>query len=129
MKTIKIIDLFNKMANGEEVPKKIKYNEKIYELINYWEDYECDQNEPYLFYDSITHSKISEFLNIELEIIEEDKKIEEIGAKSDTTLYKLENYDGILENALDWNFKVIEDKINILTETLIDVVNELKEDK
>ena len=25
MKTIKVIDLLNKIANGEEVPKKIKY--------------------------------------------------------------------------------------------------------
>lgn len=29
-KTIKIIDLLNKMANGEELPKKIKYHNKIY---------------------------------------------------------------------------------------------------
>ena len=27
-KTIKIIDLLNKTANGEEVPRKIKYAEK-----------------------------------------------------------------------------------------------------
>lgn len=31
-KTIKIIDLLNKIANGEEVPKKILYKEKIFEF-------------------------------------------------------------------------------------------------
>lgn len=30
-KTIKVIDLLNKIANGEEVPKKIKYGYKEYE--------------------------------------------------------------------------------------------------
>lgn len=32
MKTIKIIDLLNKIANGEEVPKKIKVTGRIYEF-------------------------------------------------------------------------------------------------
>ena len=31
-KTIKIIDLLNKIANGEEVPKIILYKEKIFEF-------------------------------------------------------------------------------------------------
>lgn len=33
---IRIIDLLNKIANGEEVPKKIKYKNKIYE----WKEYD-----------------------------------------------------------------------------------------
>ena len=33
---MKIIDLLNKIANGEEVPKKIKYKNKIYE----WKEYD-----------------------------------------------------------------------------------------
>jgi hypothetical protein len=32
MKTIKLIDLLNKIANGEEPPKKIKYNNITYNL-------------------------------------------------------------------------------------------------
>lgn len=31
-KTIKVIDLLNKIANGEEVPEKILYKEKIFEF-------------------------------------------------------------------------------------------------
>lgn len=33
-KTIKIIDLLNKMYNKDELPKKIKYDGQVYELIN-----------------------------------------------------------------------------------------------
>ena len=64
MKTIKVIDLLNKIANGEEVPKRIDYGGLI-------EGYE------YLL------NNIKRFsLNDEVEIIEdtlkEDKKIEYI---------------------------------------------------
>ena len=34
MKTIKIIDLLNKIANGEEAPEKFRYVEKTYERID-----------------------------------------------------------------------------------------------
>ena len=30
---MKVIDLLNKIANGEEVPKKIKYDGSIYEYV------------------------------------------------------------------------------------------------
>ena len=33
---MKVIDLLNKIANGEEVPKKVKYKNKIYE----WKEYD-----------------------------------------------------------------------------------------
>ena len=36
MKTIKIIDLLNKIANGEEVPKKIKYQGDITKESDRW---------------------------------------------------------------------------------------------
>ena len=38
---MKVIDLLNKIANGEEVPKKIKYLTTIYTLrsnLNYYEE-------------------------------------------------------------------------------------------
>jgi hypothetical protein len=66
MKTIKVIDLLNKIANGEEVPKKIKYRNNIYE----YEDSDYFGNDiGYLFerYNSIA------ILNDEVEIIEENK--------------------------------------------------------
>lgn len=69
---MKIIDLLNKIANGEEVPSEIKYNNLIY-----WYD-ETDDNEfaryrdihgEWLFADA--------YLNDEVEILEEKKKIPE----------------------------------------------------
>ena len=79
MKTIKIIDLLNKIANGEEVPKKIKYDNKIWEWDNWskdWADYVysgCDG----LLNDEGTYDLFA-ILNDEVEIIEEDKEENEI---------------------------------------------------
>lgn len=39
MKKVKIIDLFKKAANGEEMPKRIIYNNKVFEWYNWTEDY------------------------------------------------------------------------------------------
>ena len=80
---MKIIDLLNKIANGEEVPKKIK-NTWIYE----W-NYDCTREE-YCYmqkngdrFDS--DWLIESILNDEIEIIEEDKDIEELPLKGGYT--------------------------------------------
>lgn len=76
---MKIIDLLNKIANGEEVPKKIKFYSKYYT----WYDNEYTGNEGYclspLKADSNSFLEINTVydLNKEVEIIEEEKKIPE----------------------------------------------------
>lgn len=78
---MKIIDLLVKMANGEEVPRKIKYDGIKFEYSGYYKDY--------LSYDKISSIEIflidkifkknikpDILLNDEVEIIEENKKIE-----------------------------------------------------
>lgn len=84
---MKIIDLLNKIAKGEEVPEKIFYSDKIW----YWDTRENDYVEDYkrLFNYYLDECLISS-LNDEIEIIEEDKKDEEIelyvnGEKVDIT--------------------------------------------
>lgn len=75
---MKIIDLLNKIANGEEVPKKIKYVDDIY--INIDEHcYFCEETN-----ETLSQNIYAEFsrLNDEVEIIEEDKKIERMTAIS-----------------------------------------------
>ena len=73
---MRIIDLLNKIANDEEVPEKIKYNDKIfiYDGFSYiYENKTFDEYnrlEEFIFYSSD--------LNDEVEIIEEDKKIEKL---------------------------------------------------
>ena len=67
---MKIIDLLNKIANGEEVPNKIKYDDMIWE---YDGDYYVSKNNLVLEeYTNLTTS-----LNDKVEILEEEKKIPE----------------------------------------------------
>lgn len=94
---MKVIDLLNKIANGEEVPKEIKYDglkwnfeeDKLYYSDNIWLDDYCN---------------LSQCLNDEVEIIGEDKKIEKIKILNCDNYVKKENYETILtmqEIALD----------------------------
>ena len=108
-KKIKVIDLLNKRANGEEMPKKIKYNNVIYEFnidfgyINK-NNYGADD---YLLED-VNGNTIE--LNNEVEIIEESEQeidiqaIEEInwneiGYKLGKIFKELE--EGILKGVKD----------------------------
>ena len=67
---MKIIDLLNKIANGEEVPKSFMYNDYIFNL---GDDKRYRDNEDDYLSDSIRYD--FENLNEEIKIIE-DKKIE-----------------------------------------------------
>ena len=73
MNKIRVIDLLNKIANGEEVPKNIKVDDKYYKWCNSMKDYEEENSYKYLVEELET-----EELNDEVEIIEEDKKIKKI---------------------------------------------------
>ena len=104
---MKIIDLLNKIANGEEVPKKIKYKGHIYQyqykdikeanIINY---YHSEETHHHLI-DGGWHDIR---LNDEIEIIEEEKKIPE---KLDQTLNRSDigedYYRYIMENRFKLN--------------------------
>ena len=112
---IKIIDLLNKIANNEEVPKKIK-----------WGDYELEWEElgyhDYKFLDTGNHLLFQGFatsvLNDEVEILEETKKIEKI-ARCDSI--KMTHY-GELYKPTE-NQEILRIKVN----ELIDEINNLKE--
>ena len=72
---MRIVDLLCKMANGEDLPKKIKYNEIIWILKETPEDYDYySEDEEFLwsFLDEyITlHFGITDILSWEVEIIE-----------------------------------------------------------
>ena len=99
----KIIDLLNKIANGEKIPKKIKYQNYIYEYQHRRDtencfNYMCNENGEYLsrryFIDNI--------LNDDVEIIEEKYK--------DSQLYihdfkeEIERLNNIINTMLDFNF-------------------------
>ena len=75
---IKVIDIMNKIANKEEVPKKLRYNFKTYFYDSEAQDY-CDWDNTYgLFSDYLENNYgLSNCLNDEVEILEEEKKIPE----------------------------------------------------
>jgi hypothetical protein len=81
---MKIIDLLNKIANDEELPKKIKFesSKTIYELNDYTQRYIGKYMNNILI---LEHIDI-ESLNKKVEIIEdtpkEDKKIAKVGRKA-----------------------------------------------
>lgn len=98
MNKMTVIQLLNKIANGEEIPLKIKVNGYEYRQSNgqFW----CDETEMYL----IDNCTSIYNLNDEIEVIEEDKKIEKL------------NLDYILDNDIS---KYFGNKIN----EIIDVIN------
>ena len=80
---MKVIDLLNKINNNEEVPEKVKYKDAIFEYNKEQKDYihKKDEdgwiNETLLFKVMNTHF-INELLRTEVEVIEENKEIEEL---------------------------------------------------
>ncbi len=108
---MKIIDLLNKIANGEETPNKFKYDNLTFTK-------RCDG----VYFDNDgdeLHSSLSidlSNLNDEIEIITEDKKIEKL------TLYG-NNY--AYTSNLEQEFGHIQFKIN----ELIDKVNNMENNK
>ena len=76
---MKIIDLLNRIANGEKVPKKFKIKGSCFKdlYFEYNEKYDCYDLIGENFKEGCYVFGYSE-LNDEVEIIEEDKKIEKI---------------------------------------------------
>ena len=69
---MKVIDILNKIANNEELPLRIKVNGYEYRISN--GQYYSDEKYMYL----VDSSSSISHLNDEVEIIEEDKKIEKL---------------------------------------------------
>lgn len=114
---IKIIDLFNKIANNEEVPNPIMLNNVVFHYDDDAQDYE--NGFEYLFRDSFSNfGRSDDFLNIEVEeveIIEEEKEIEKIG----------KIYDGFTDSYYDTCLEKVIKKVD----ELVDEINKLKKEK
>ena len=117
-KTIRVIDLLNKIANGEEVPKKIKYNDAEYiHIDNYC--YFCEETNEILSQN--TYAEFSR-LNDEVEILDEEEfeDIEEITIRDKTigfpngewTARNMDKAFSIKINQLIKNQKKIIEKLN-----------------
>lgn len=110
MKTIKVIDLLNKISNGEEIPKEIKANDIIY-------NYDETAYNEFCRYRTITNELLTDYadLNYEVEIIEEEKKLPE----------KLEEIGKIDYNLECIDYKNIEELKNWLNNDIQAILNAL----
>lgn len=99
---MKIIDLLNKIANGEEVPKKIKYNNIDYFWCNQCKIYERFEDGSKDLYNDLDN------LNDEVEIIEEEKKIPEKCDVLEHCVNFNKNENVLLDNQLKLQNKINE---------------------
>ena len=92
---IKVIDILNTIARGEEPPKKIMYEHKCYKYEPEEKDYYCFSFDEYLF-DSYV---ITDILNDEVEILQ--ITIHNLETKKNNIIEKLEelNFDEYIEFA------------------------------
>ncbi len=114
-KKIKIIDLLNKIANGEEVPEKIKYYDNIFRKCDIGDDYFNDASYDWLFKDIFDPS----IINDEVKILE-DEEDKDIPLIPDDELYEISKYNPLdikpNDEKMDYNFKVLKEKINQVVE-------------
>ena len=111
---MKIIDLLVKTSESEEPPKKIKYKNHIWYYDKMTQDYcrnDTDGLYVYLF-QNLFQSETDIFINDEVEVIEEDEKIEHCKGYED-----FDCMDELIEH--------LREKIDIL----IDEINKMKEGK
>ena len=86
-KKIKVIELLNKIANGEDLPKRIKIQDYVFELSKDYEHYYYNEDV------EITHLINHNFsnLNDEVEILEDNtEEIEELKPVEDGLAYRYE---------------------------------------
>ena len=118
---MKVIDLLNKIANGEEKPKKVSINAGIHGIDTwvYDEHYEDYKNgADVMLLDS---GMTTNHLNDEVEIIEEDKKIGKLYLNDEYLFSNNLSKEFTREDRrlLDSNFETIRQKFN----EIIDYIN------
>lgn len=113
MKTITMYELLGLVKDGKELPKKVKAIDVIYEYDDHYRDYYNKSLDRFLFVYMTSEEewKLAYFLNIQVEILEEEKKIPE---KIEREIY-IEN--GV-EISSEPSIKQIMDKFNQLIDYL-----------
>lgn len=122
---IKIIDLLNKIANGENLPKKIKYYNVIWKLKtekDYFDNGDVD------FLNEYFENQLTDSLNDEIEILEDNKEeIEELEitstSENEFDKWYVNNKHIANQGSSDMAFVDIVNKLN----EVIRAVNKLKE--
>lgn len=127
---IKMINLLNKIANGEEVPKKIRFRDDIWKFDKCVKDYMNEDSNEYLFA-NMFGLETESALNCEVEIIEEDKKIK----KYDTGLTNGRYTEDSIKIGLDTGATIENIIINmgieitLVKEKMFEIIDYIMEDK
>ena len=111
---MKVIDILNKINNNEEVPEKIKFDDTVFEYDKEQKEYNHRKDDGFyetLLYRVMTTHFIDVLLEAEVEVIEENKEIEEF-----RTEYAMSQMD-----------KQFEDKINELVRAVNKINKQFKE--
>ena len=98
---MKVIDLLNKIANGEEVPERIKVDNIIYRYEN-WEHFYYTDNEARE--DLLVRGKdysTNDFLNWNVELIEEQQDIDIQGIEEFSSEYTMNNIEFQLQDKIN----------------------------
>lgn len=118
-KTIKVIDLLNKIANGE-IPKEIKYNNYFLSWDDVDKDYYCEHYGN-LFTYLFSNDQTTVVLDYEIEIIEDNDKLEDMfefrtGGWYFTTQQASQLIDNLtkMEKRLIDHINKIEEKLEVL---------------
>lgn len=112
---ITIYELLGLVKDGK-APKKIKYNGKIYVYVSENQDYRYINDIGGFFQHLFNDSPTNDFINDEVEIIEEDKKIEKITIREKTLGFP----NG------EWTPRNMDKAFAIKINELIDEVNKMK---
>lgn len=125
---IKIIELFNRIANGEEVPEKIKWDNLIYVLKQdsidghfYYRREGTDYSVGNLFFSDLTMGD----LNDEVEIIEEDKTIKELKTEFIGNNFSAKKI--IEKNGKGYSIREVDNILINKINELVKEINKLKE--
>lgn len=124
-KEMTIIEIINKIANNEDIPKRIKYKDKIY-IYN-------EPNQDYLEYNkddfdflgyAFCNWRTRDFINDKVEILEEDKDIEEIKIENDNPTHFYIRDEKGTKCGMTKHSKMIAEKVN----EVIREVNKLRKE-
>jgi hypothetical protein len=123
---MKVIDLLNKIANGEEVPEIIEFDDAKYYFRKIYKEYYRFDNSSTLYRDY----NVFKILNDEVEVLEEDKEIEKIDRVNGSYLVDLRSDSSIAEQseAITSLVMYLNNNVDKINE-LIKAVNELKKGK
>ncbi len=124
-KEMTIIEIINKIANNEDIPKRIKYKDKIY-IYN-------EPNQDYLEYNkddfdflgyAFCNWRTRDFINDKVEILEEDKDIEELKIENDNPTHFYIRDEKGTKCGMTKHSKMIAEKLN----EVIREVNKLRKE-